>query len=126
VLTAGLRHDAERFVFILTLQLEVRLAQEDITRLRSEPGKDIWLFGCGSLFRSLCSAQLVSTLEVSVIPILLGAGTPLLPPPSERVKLRLVKSGVYEKTGTIWMKYLLNNSFLCSLDCRPRLSSNAP
>lgn len=81
--------------------------EEDVARLRSKPGKDIWLFGGGSLFRSLCSAQLVSTLEVSVIPILLGAGTPLLPPPSEQVKLRLVKSRVYEKTGTIWMKYLL-------------------
>jgi dihydrofolate reductase len=80
---------------------------EDVTRLRSEPGKDIWLFGGGSLFRSLCGAKLVSTLEVSVIPVLLGAGTPLLPPPSERVKLRLVKSRVYEKTGTIWMKYIL-------------------
>ena len=81
--------------------------QEDIRRLQSEPGKDIWLFGGGSLFRSLCSAQLVSTVEVSVIPILLGAGTPLLPPPSERIKLRLASSKVYEKTGTIWMKYLL-------------------
>jgi dihydrofolate reductase len=51
--------------------------QEDISRLQSEPGKDIWLFGGGALFRSLCSARLVSTVEVSVIPILLGAGTPL-------------------------------------------------
>jgi dihydrofolate reductase len=81
--------------------------QEDVTRLRSEPGKDIWLFGGGSLFRSLCGAHQVSTLEVSVIPILLGAGTPLLPPPSEQVRLRLAKSRVYEKTGTVWMKYLI-------------------
>src|SRR5207245_2816129 len=43
---------------------------EAVTRLRSEPGKDIWLFGGGSLFRSLLDARLVDRVEVAVIPVL--------------------------------------------------------
>jgi hypothetical protein len=42
-----------------------------------------------------------------VIPVLLGAGIPLLPPPTECVELRLTESKVYEKTGIVSLKYLV-------------------
>jgi dihydrofolate reductase len=87
-------------ITILGENLEASLA-----RLRKEPGKDIWLFGGGSLFRSLLDAQLVDTVEVAVIPVLLGGGIPLVPPSSNRVKLKLVGSKVYRKTGTISLEY---------------------
>src|SRR5688572_9149752 len=48
--------------------------EETLARLRAEPGKDIWLFGGGSLFRSLLDARLVDTVEVALMPILLGGG----------------------------------------------------
>ena len=57
--------------------------EETLARLRAEPGKDIWLFGGGSLFRTLLDARLVDTVEVAVIPVLLGGGVPLLPAPAE-------------------------------------------
>ena len=79
--------------------------EEAVSRLREEPGKDIWLFGGGSLFRSLLNAGLVDTVEVGVIPVLLGEGVPLLPPPGDRVRLRLTGSRVYEKTGTVSLEY---------------------
>src|SRR3712207_1902710 len=74
--------------------------------LRSKPGKDIWLFGGGLLFRSLLEARLVDTVEVSVIPVLLGEGIPLLPPApsSERFKLRLASSRTF-KTGIVSLEY---------------------
>ena len=53
--------------------------EDTVAALRAQPGKDIWLFGGGVLFRSLLEAQLVDTVEVGVIPVLLGAGIPLLP-----------------------------------------------
>src|SRR5205823_2795156 len=40
-----------------------------VSRLRECPGKDIWLFGGGSLFLSLLDLDLVDTVEVGVIPI---------------------------------------------------------
>jgi dihydrofolate reductase len=74
--------------------------------LRAKPGKDIWLFGGGLLFRSLLEARLVDTVEVAVMPVLLGEGIPLLPPKpaSERVKLKLASSRVF-KTGIVSVEY---------------------
>jgi dihydrofolate reductase len=54
--------------------------RETVAALKAEPGGDIWLFGGGSLFRSLLDAGLVDTVEVAVVPVLLGTGIPLLPP----------------------------------------------
>jgi dihydrofolate reductase len=78
----------------------------ELTRIRAEPGKDIWLFGGGSLFRSLLDAGLVDTVEVAVIPVLLGGGVPLLPSPARRAKLELVGSKVY-KTGIVSLEYAI-------------------
>ena len=83
--------------------------EEAITALRAEPGKDIWLFGGGSLFRSLLDLGLVDGVEVAVIPVLLGDGKPLLPP-GARCNLRLVGSSVYEKTGTVFLEYAVEKA----------------
>lgn len=50
-----------------------------VAALKAEPGMDIWLMGGGVLFRSLLDARLVDTVELSVNPVLLGSGVPLLP-----------------------------------------------
>lgn len=61
----------------------LRITREDpvavVTQLKAEPGKDIWLYGGGELFRTLLQAGLVDTVELAVIPVLLGEGVPLLP-----------------------------------------------
>ena len=54
--------------------------REIVSALKAKPGRDIWLFGGGALFRSLLDAGLVDTVEVAVMPVILGAGVPLLPP----------------------------------------------
>lgn len=53
---------------------------ETVRRMKAEPGSDIWLYGGGELFRQLLAAGLVDTVELAVIPVLLGEGIPLLPP----------------------------------------------
>jgi len=80
-------------------------AVESVAELRRSPGKDIALFGGGELFRSLLAAGLVDRIEVSLIPVLLGGGIPLLPPPAVRARLKLRKQRLYEKTGTIGVEY---------------------
>ena len=52
---------------------------EAIAELKEEEGKDIWLFGGGILFRSLLDSGLVDTVELSIIPVLLGDGIRSLP-----------------------------------------------
>ena len=66
-----------------------------LTDLKASPGRDIWLFGAGKLFRSLAEAGMVDTVEVSVIPILLGDGVPLAPNLSKWINLSLVNHKVY-------------------------------
>ena len=79
--------------------------KEAVQSLREEPGKDIYLFGGGVLFRSLCEEGLVDTVEVSILPILLGGGIPLVPELSTRIELELVEQKTYEKTGTVSLVY---------------------
>lgn len=53
---------------------------ETVAELKRKSGKAIWLFGGGVTFRSLLDCGLVDRVEVSLIPILLGGGVPLIPP----------------------------------------------
>ena len=79
--------------------------KETVRSLREEPGKDIWLFGGGVLFRSLCEEGLVDMVEVSIVPVLLGGGIPLVPELSARVELKLVGQKTYEKSGIVSLVY---------------------
>ena len=80
-------------------------AERVVKELKDKPGKDIAIFGGGELFRSLLAVGLVDRLEMSVIPVLLGGGIPLLPPPAGRVTLTLRNQRLYKKTGTLGLEY---------------------
>jgi dihydrofolate reductase len=62
-------------------------ALERVAALREQPGKDIWLWGGGELFGSLAAAGLVDTVEIGVVPVLLGAGRKVMADCGRRVKL---------------------------------------
>ena len=82
-------------------------SEKVLSALRKESGKDIWLFGGGSLFRSLLEIRMVDTVEIAVIPVLLGGGIPLLPPPADRTKLKLTGHRVYKNTGIVLLEYAI-------------------
>jgi len=79
----------------ITVLPEITKATLQSLRRQQASGKDIWLFGGGLLFRSLLELGDVDMVELSVKPVLLGTGIPLLPPPSPRIKLRLLENKVY-------------------------------
>jgi dihydrofolate reductase len=83
--------------------------KEAVAALKAEPGKDIWLFGGGELFRSLLDAGLVDTVEVGVSPILLGGGIPLLPPGQRSPVLRLTSSKALP-SGVVMLVYSVPES----------------
>jgi dihydrofolate reductase len=102
----------EVYVFSRTLRQEdypgVTIADDPkavVGELRAKPGKDVWLFGGGSLFRSFAELGLVDTVEVGVIPVLLGEGVPLLPAPTKRASLQLTGHRLYAKTGIMSLEY---------------------
>jgi len=80
-------------------------AESVVADLRGRPGRDIALFGGGELFRSLLAASLVDEVHFSVVPVLLGGGIQLLPPPAGRARLALKRHRLYEKTGTVSLEY---------------------
>jgi dihydrofolate reductase len=82
---------------------------ETIAELKAKPGKDIWLFGGGELFRSLLDANLVDTIEVAVMPILLSQGVPLLPAGARSSALRLSDSKTLP-SGTVLLTYELQKT----------------
>ena len=86
----------------------LRLVNDDpvpvVKELKAGPGRDIWLYGGGELFRSLLEAGLVDTVEVAVIPVLLGSGVPILPPGAS-TKLVLADQKTLPKSGIIALAY---------------------
>lgn len=75
-----------------------------VAELKTKPGRDIWLYGGGELFRSLLEAGLVDTVEPAVIPVLLGSGIPLLPP-GGTTKLILADQKTLPDSGIIALAY---------------------
>jgi len=86
----------------------VRILNDDpreiVAALKAKPGRDIWLFGGGALFRSLLDAGLVDTVEVAVMPVLIGAGVPLLPP-GAATKLELADQKTLPASGIVVLSY---------------------
>jgi dihydrofolate reductase len=81
---------------------------ETIRSLKARPGKDIWLFGGGELFRTLLEARLVDTVEPAVVPVLLGSGTPMLPSSASRTTLLLSGHRLYPKSGIMALEYAVS------------------
>jgi dihydrofolate reductase len=77
--------------------------REAVAALKAEEGKDIWLSGGGVLFRSLLDLGLVNEIAVSVFPVLLGAGIPLLPQ-GRRAPLQLIGSKTLP-SGVLMLNY---------------------
>jgi dihydrofolate reductase len=86
----------------------VRIVRDDprevVSKLKMKTGRDVWLFGGGVLFRLLLDAGLVDTVEVAVIPVLLGSGIPLLPP-GATTKLILSDHRVLPASGIVALSY---------------------
>ena len=81
------------------------VTKASLQSLRAQPSeKDIWLMGGGVFFRTLLELQEVDQIELSIKPVLLGAGVPLLPPPSPPIKLKLLENKIY-RSGMVRVIY---------------------
>ncbi len=81
-------------------------ATDFVADLRAKPGKDIWLFGGAHLFSSLAAAKLVDTVELGIIPVLLGKGIPLASQLASPVKLKLTSQKIYG-AGIVAVEYAM-------------------
>jgi dihydrofolate reductase len=73
-------------------------------RLRSEPGKDVWMMGGGALIASFLDAGELDAFSIHVVPVLIGEGIPLLSPRRRLVRLKLTDTTTFPD-GVVHLGY---------------------
>ena len=58
-------------------------------RLRSQPGKDIWMMGGGQIIASFLDVGQIDEFSIHVVPVLIGEGIPLIHPRHRFVPVKL-------------------------------------
>ena len=79
-----------------------------VERLRERPGKDIWLMGGGDLIASFLDAQAIDEFVVSVVPVFIGDGIPLIARRPRRVPLELQSTERFDD-GLVQLHYRVQN-----------------
>jgi dihydrofolate reductase len=77
---------------------------ERVDEIRRQPGKDIWLYGGGSLITTFINLNLIDRYLLAIHPVVLGAGKPLFSDLTNRVSLKLNKT-TYSNSGVILADY---------------------
>ena len=77
-------------------------------RLRAAPGKDIWIMGGAGLVGSFLDAGQINEFIISVIPIFIGEGIPLMQPRRRQVRLEL-KSSRRFSDGVVQLRYAVKS-----------------
>jgi dihydrofolate reductase len=75
-----------------------------LRKLRTEPGRDVWLVGGAELFGAVLDAKQLDELILHVVPTLIGKGIPLFGPRHRNVPLRLVDHRAY-RDGVVRLHY---------------------
>ena len=60
-----------------------------VSRLREAPGKNVWLMGGGDLIASFLDEGAIDEFFISVVPVFIGQGIPLIAPRHRHVPLQL-------------------------------------
>ena len=67
-----------------------------VSRLRTQPGKDIWLMGGGEIIASFLDEHAIDEFVISVGPVFIGEGIPLIARRHRHVPLELLSSERFE------------------------------
>lgn len=72
-----------------------------VNELKTQPGKDIWLYGGSGLITSFINMGLIDRYLLAVYPIILGSGKPLFSRIEERIQLKPNKVTTSESGVTL-------------------------
>jgi dihydrofolate reductase len=78
-------------------------------RLRAQKGKDIWMMGGGGIIASFLDVGELDEFVVSVIPVFIGEGIPLIAPKRRTVPLKLVSTKKFPD-GVVQLHYKVTKS----------------
>ncbi|MDI1355857.1 MAG: dihydrofolate reductase family protein [bacterium] len=104
---------AEKIVFSTTLKnaawQNTRVMNGDIVKqiaaLKKTEGKDLTILGSGSILSLFSEAGLLDELEMMIDPVVLAKGTPLFTGITKDLRLKLMDSRIFKKSGVILLKY---------------------
>ncbi len=91
-------------------------------RLRSKPGKHIWMMGGSELIASFLDAGEIDVFDIHIMPILIGEGIPLVAPRHRDIELRLLSSESYAD-GSVRLRYEVQNE---AGKAKPKKASRKP
>ncbi|MNI54238.1 hypothetical protein D3C73_1091260 [compost metagenome] len=79
-------------------------AEEEIKKLKQQPGKDMVLLGSPRLAHYLMQLDLIDEYKITVSPVLIGSGLPLFQGLKEKVNLKLIDNKTFD-SGAIGLVY---------------------
>ncbi len=80
-----------------------------VRRLRERPGKDIWLMGGGELIASFLDEHAIDEFVITVAPVFIGDGIPLIARRHRHVPLSLQSVERFED-GVVQLHYRVENT----------------
>jgi dihydrofolate reductase len=79
-----------------------------VSRLRELPGKNIWLMGGGELIASFLDERAIDEFVISVVPVFIGDGIPLIARRHRHVPLELLSTERFDD-GLVQLHYRVQN-----------------
>lgn len=77
---------------------------KEVKSLKEQPGKDIVIFGSGTLVTQLTELSLIDEYRVIINPLLLGKGNPMFKGIEDKIYLKLLKTRTLD-TGVVILYY---------------------
>jgi dihydrofolate reductase len=77
---------------------------QEVARLKERPGKDMVIFGSGSIVSAFTQSGLIDDYRVFINPVVLGSGKPLFKDLKERLKLKLINTKTFQ-CGVVLLQY---------------------
>lgn len=113
---AELMNEIDKIVFSKSLEKaqwdHTRLISEnvldEVKKLKSLPGKDVFIFGSADLSSTLIQHHLIDEFRIMINPLILGNGTPMFKNVTEKIDLQLLKTKVFGN-GNVLLNYIPKN-----------------
>ncbi len=78
---------------------------EEFTKIKQQPGKDLWLLGSPSVARTFMQLGLIDEYRLTLNPIILGQGKPLFGELEPALKLKLIEAKTLD-SGVVTLRYV--------------------
>lgn len=101
-------NDLEKIVFSSTLEkvtwnnskILKNIDSEEIKKLKQEPGKDMVVFGSGTIVQAMTNLNLIDEFRLMINPVILGQGKPMFKDMKDKVNLKLLNTKTF-KNGNV-------------------------